>query len=44
MRSRFGGGTDRRDPLIELASKTGRLNDARARDLIGEARTLNRAG
>ncbi len=41
---RFGGGTDKRDPLIELARKTGRLNDARARDLIGEARTLNRAG
>ena len=40
---RASGGTDRRDPLVELASKTGRLNDPRARDLIGEARTLNRA-
>ena len=40
---RAGGGTDRRDPLVELASKTGRLDDPRARDLIGEARTLGRA-
>jgi alkylation response protein AidB-like acyl-CoA dehydrogenase len=41
---RASGGTDRRDPLIELAGRTGRLNDPRVRDLIGEARTLNRAG
>ena len=40
---RASGGTDRRDPLVELASKTGRLSDPRARDLIGEARTLGRA-
>jgi alkylation response protein AidB-like acyl-CoA dehydrogenase len=41
---RFGGGGSGGDPLIELARKTGRLDDARTRDLIGEAATLNRAG
>ncbi len=40
---RASGGTDRRDALIELATNTGRLEDPRARDLIGEARTLGRA-
>jgi alkylation response protein AidB-like acyl-CoA dehydrogenase len=39
---RFGGSSG--DPLIALARKTGRLDDARTRDLIGEAATLNRAG
>jgi Acyl-CoA dehydrogenase, N-terminal domain/Acyl-CoA dehydrogenase, middle domain len=41
---RFGGGDANGDPLIALARKTGRLDDSRTRDLIGEAAALNRAG
>jgi alkylation response protein AidB-like acyl-CoA dehydrogenase len=33
-----------RDPLIELAGRTGQLDDPVARDLIGEVRALRRAG
>ncbi len=33
-----------RDPLIELAARSGQLDDPIARDLIGEARMLRRAG
>ncbi|HEU5085746.1 MAG TPA: acyl-CoA dehydrogenase family protein [Acidimicrobiales bacterium] len=33
-----------RDRLVELARATGRLDDPQVRDLIGEARTLRRAG
>ncbi len=40
---RYGGRSDR-DPMIELARATGRLDDTRARDLIGESRALSRAG
>jgi alkylation response protein AidB-like acyl-CoA dehydrogenase len=42
-RMRSGGGGDR-DPFIEMARATGRLDDTHTRDLIGEARTLSRAG
>jgi alkylation response protein AidB-like acyl-CoA dehydrogenase len=42
-RMRYGDGSDR-DPLVELARATGRLDDSRARDLIGESRALSRAG
>jgi len=35
---------DGEDSLVALARETGQLNDPRARDLIGEARTLQRAG
>jgi alkylation response protein AidB-like acyl-CoA dehydrogenase len=41
---RHGGGGTNGDPLIELARATGRLDDVRARDLIGEAQALQRAG
>ena len=33
-----------RDPLVELAAATAQLDDPMARDLIGEARALRRAG
>ncbi|MDQ1430365.1 MAG: hypothetical protein QOF40_967, partial [Actinomycetota bacterium] len=33
--------TSTADPLVELAEATGRLDDPRARDLIGEAHVLN---
>ncbi len=33
-----------RDPLVELAAGTGQLDDPLTRDLIGEARTMRRAG
>ncbi|MCU0310868.1 MAG: acyl-CoA dehydrogenase family protein [Acidimicrobiales bacterium] len=35
---------EREDSLVALARDTGRLDDPRARDLIGEARALQRAG
>ena len=35
--------SERGDPLVELARATGRLENTRARDLIGEARVLSRA-
>ncbi|HXY94118.1 MAG TPA: acyl-CoA dehydrogenase family protein [Acidimicrobiia bacterium] len=41
MRISDGG---RRDQLVEVARATGRLDDSRTLDLIGEARMLGRAG
>jgi alkylation response protein AidB-like acyl-CoA dehydrogenase len=41
--ARYGQGS-KGDPLVELARATGRLDDPRARDLIGESRALARAG
>ena len=35
---------ERRDPMLELARDAGRLDDPIARDLIGEARMLDRRG
>ena len=40
---RSAAGRDGRDPLVELARETGRLDDPRVRELVGEARTLARA-
>jgi alkylation response protein AidB-like acyl-CoA dehydrogenase len=40
---RSAAGRDGRDPLVELARATGRLDDPHVRELIGEARTLARA-
>jgi alkylation response protein AidB-like acyl-CoA dehydrogenase len=39
---RMGGAT--RDPMVDLARANGKLDDTHTRDLIGEARTVSRAG
>ena len=38
------GASDQEDPTVRLARETGQLDDPRVRDLIGEARALERAG